>query len=60
VLRIRRRLITWMLLAVGLPLLAQGLHWAADAIEARRGVSMSARRLRQAGHIVDGVRRLRR
>jgi hypothetical protein len=60
VLRIRRRLITWILLVVGLPLLAQGLHWAADTIEARHGVSSAARWLRQAGRVADGARHLRR
>jgi hypothetical protein len=60
VFRIRRRLIVWALLVMGLPLLAQGLYWAADTLEARRGVTPAARRLRQAGRAADGLRRLQR
>jgi hypothetical protein len=60
VLRIRRRLIVWVLFAVGVPLVAEGLHWAADTIEARHGAeSPAARRLRRAGRLADGLRRRR-
>ena len=55
--RIRRRLLAWVLLAVGLPLLAEGLHRAADTLEARRGTTPTARGLRMAGHVADSVRR---
>jgi hypothetical protein len=57
VLRIRRRLIAWALFAIGVPLVAEGLHWAADNLEARRGVTPAARGLRFAGHVADGMRR---
>jgi hypothetical protein len=60
VLRIRRRLIAWALLAIGVPLLAEGLHRAADNLEARRGHTPAARGLRFAGHVADGMRRPRR
>jgi hypothetical protein len=60
VFRIRRRLIAWALLVIGLPLLAQGLYWVADTLEARHGITPAARRLRQAGRAADGLRRLRR
>jgi hypothetical protein len=57
VLRIRRRLIGWAVLVIGVPLLAEGLHRAADSLEARRGVTPASRGLRIAGHVADGIRR---
>jgi hypothetical protein len=60
VFRFRRRLIAWALLAIGVPLVAEGLHRAADRLEARRGVTPTARGLRLAGHFADGMRRPRR
>jgi hypothetical protein len=56
---IRRRMVRWALLALGLPLLALMLHWLADELEARQGASGVTRRLHQAGSVVDHVRRLR-
>ncbi len=52
---LRRRLVMWALLFIGLPLLARGLEWAAEAIESRRGPLPSARRLRQAGWLANGL-----
>jgi hypothetical protein len=60
VFRIRRRLIAWAVLVVAVPLLAEGLHRAADSVEARRGTTPTARGLRFAGHMADGMRRPRR
>jgi hypothetical protein len=60
VLRFRRRLIAWAVLAIGVPLVAEGLHRAADSLEARRGVTPTARVLRFSGHMADGMRRPRR
>jgi hypothetical protein len=60
VFRFRRRLIAWALLAIGVPLLAEGLHLAADHLEARRGGTPTARGLRFAGHLADSLRRPRR
>jgi hypothetical protein len=59
-LRIRRRLLAWALLAIALPLLAESLHLAANTIEARRGASPASRRLHQAGRAADRLRDLRR
>ncbi len=56
-LRIRRRLVAWVLLAIGLPLLAEGLRRAADTLEARRGTTPASRGLRLAGHAANNVRR---
>jgi hypothetical protein len=56
--RIRRRLVRWALLVIGLPVLGLALHRIADELEARRGASEVSRRLHQAGSIVDRVRRL--
>lgn len=53
--RVRRRLAWWALMFVGLPLLARGLHLAAEALESRHGPSSGARRLHQAGRVADGV-----
>jgi hypothetical protein len=55
---IRRRLVRWTLLVVGLPLFALTLHRVADELEARRGASEAARRLHQAGSLVDRARRI--
>jgi hypothetical protein len=60
VFRFRRRLIAWVLLAIGIPLLAEGLHRVADALEARRGPSPTTSGLRWAGQVADGVRQRRR
>jgi hypothetical protein len=60
VLRFRRRLIAWIVLAIGVPLVAEGLHRAADSVEARRGVTPAARGLRIAGRMAEGMRRPRR
>ena len=59
-LRFRRRLVAWIVLAIGVPLVAEGLHRAADSVEARRGATPTARGLRMAGRMADGVRRPRR
>ena len=56
--RIRRRLVRWVLLAIGLPVLGLALHRIADELEARRGASQVSHRLHQAGSVVDQVRRL--
>jgi hypothetical protein len=53
-------LVLWVLLAIGLPLLAEGLHRAADTLEARHGTTPTARGLRLAGHAADNVRRFGR
>ena len=52
-----RRLIAWALFAVAVPLVAEGLHWAADNLEARRGSRRRRGGLRFAGHVADGMRR---
>jgi hypothetical protein len=60
VFRFRRRLIAWAVLVIGVPLLAEGLYRAADSLEARRGATPTARGLRFAGQMADGMRRPRR
>lgn len=55
--RIRRRLMRWVILVIGLPVLGLALHRAADELEARRGASEISRRLHQAGSIADRARR---
>ncbi len=52
---IRRRLVMWALMVVGLPLLARGLHWIAESIEMRHGASPAARRFRQAGWMAGSL-----
>jgi hypothetical protein len=54
-LRIRRRLAMWALIFIGLPLLARGLEWAAETIERQWGPLPSARRLRRAGWVANGL-----
>jgi hypothetical protein len=54
-LRIRRRVVKWALLALGLPLAARALHSAADLLESRQGTTPAVRNLRRAGGAVEGV-----
>ena len=54
-LRIRRRLIKWALLALGLPLAARILHSAADLLESRQGETPAVRNLHRAGATVEAV-----
>ena len=53
--RIRRRLIKWALLALGLPLAVRALHGAADLLESRQGATPAVRNLRRAGGAVAAV-----
>ena len=56
-----RRFRRWLLLVVGAPLLARGLHRVADGVEVRYGQSTRARTvtkgLRTAANAVPGRRR---
>jgi hypothetical protein len=54
-LSVRRRLVMWAVVAVGLPLVARGLHQAAVTIETRLGPTPATRRLHQAGRVAEGV-----
>ena len=54
-LKIRRRLLRWALLALGLPLAARLLHSAADLLESRQGATRAVRNLRRAGGTVEAV-----
>ncbi len=54
-LKIRRRLLRWGLLALGLPLAARLLHSAADLLESRQGATPAVRNLHRAGGAVEAV-----
>lgn len=53
--RLRRRLIKWAVLALGLPLAVRVLHGAADLLESRQGPTQSVLNLRRAGGAVEAV-----
>lgn len=52
---LRRRLIIWAAVGLGLPLAARGLHRLAEEVEGRRGPSPATQRLHQAGAVTDRV-----
>ena len=54
-LRIRRRLVKWALLALGLPLAARAFHSAADLLESRQGATPAVRNLHRAGSTLESV-----